>query len=133
MEHEHLDRGAGELPKEYQPHFEGTARFQRFFSPFGDRPAVFAVHFDAGGRTRPHLHHSGQVLVVTDGEGIVADLRGRRVVRPGDVVTVQPDEWHWHGGTARSSMSHVTIQVLGPADIEWDVDEGDWASDYRPD
>ena len=40
----------------------------------GDRPAVSAVHFDAGGRTRPHVHRSGQVLQVTAGEGIVAEV-----------------------------------------------------------
>ena len=130
MELDHIDSNQGQLPEEYAPHFEGTARFQRFTSPFGDRPAVFAVHFDAGARTRPHVHRSGQVLHVTSGEGIVVDGKGRRVVRPGDVVTVQPDEWHWHGGTPTSAMTHLTIQVTAPGDIDWEVDERDWATGY---
>ncbi len=124
------DRGRGEMPDDYAPHFQGQAHFQHFDSPFGDRPAVFAVHFEAGGRTRPHIHRSGQVLYITDGEGIVADRSGRRVVRPGDVVTIQPDEWHWHGGTPTSGMSHLTVQVTAAGDIDWDVEEGDWTSDY---
>ena len=130
MEFDTIDSGKGELPGEYQPHFQGTARVQRFTSPFGDHPAVFAVHFEAGARTRPHVHRSGQVLHVTDGRGIVANRAGRQVVLPGDVVTVEPDEWHWHGGTPTTGMSHVTVQVTAPGDIDWDVDEGDWASDY---
>jgi quercetin dioxygenase-like cupin family protein len=130
MEFDTIDSGKGELPPESQPHFQGQARFQRFTSPFGERPAVFAVHFDAGARTRPHLHRSGQVLHVTAGRGIVAGRAGRQVVLPGDVVTVEPDEWHWHGGTPDTAMTHLTVQVTAPGDIDWDVDEGDWASDY---
>jgi quercetin dioxygenase-like cupin family protein len=130
MEFDHIDDREGELPPEYQPHFQGRAKFQRFTSPFGDTPAVFAVHFEAGGRTHPHIHRSGQVLHVTAGEGIVADRAGRRVVRPGDVVTVEPDEWHWHGGTPTSPMTHLTVQAMVPGDVVWDVDEGDWAADY---
>ena len=131
MQFDQLDRGKGELPEEYRPHFQGNARFQRFASPFGDRPAVFAVHFEAGGRTRPHIHRSGQVLYITHGEGIVADGSGRHVVRAGDVIAVMPDEWHWHGGTPDSPMSHLTVQVNTPGDIEWDVEDRDWASDYE--
>lgn len=130
MEFDTIDSGKGDLPEEYQPHFEGQARFQPFTSPFGDHPSVFAVHFEAGARTRPHAHRSGQVLHITAGRGIVASRSGRQVVLPGDVVTVDPDEWHWHGGTPDSPMTHLTVQVTAPGDIDWDVDEGDWAGGY---
>jgi quercetin dioxygenase-like cupin family protein len=125
------DSTQGQMPDSYAPHFQGTARFQFFDSPFEPGPAVFAVHFEAGARTKPHIHHSGQVLYVTNGEGIVADREGRRTVRAGDVITVQRDEWHWHGGTPDSSMTHVTVQMPGSEDVGWDVDEGDWARDYE--
>lgn len=130
MQFDQVDRGEGELPEEYRPHFQGSARFQRFASPFGDRPAIFAVHFEAGGRTRPHIHRSGQMLYVIDGEGIVADGSERHRVRAGDVITVEPGEWHWHGGTPESAMSHLTVQINTPGDIDWDVGDRDWASDY---
>ena len=130
MQFDHVDRAQGRLPDEYEPHFQGQARIQPLTSLFGKRPAVSAVHFEAGGRTRPHVHRSGQVLAVTWGEGIVADGAGRRVVRAGDVVTVEPDEWHWHGGTPTTGMTHLTVQVAEPGDVDWDVDEGDWASAY---
>ncbi len=124
------EHSRGEMPDQYRAHFQGSARFQFFDSPFELGPAVFAVHFEAGARTRPHLHHSGQVLYVTDGEGIVATREGRQTVRPGDVITVGRDEWHWHGGTPGSPMTHLTVQMPGSDDIEWDVEEGDWASAY---
>lgn len=130
MEFDTIDSARGERPGDHPTHFQGDVRLQRFASPFGDRPAVFAVHFEAGGRTRPHIHRSGQVLHIAAGRGIVAGRSGRQVVLPGDVVTVEPDEWHWHGGTPDSSMTHVSIQVTEPGDIDWDVDEGDWAEGY---
>ncbi len=130
MNHDRIDSTQGELPDDYRPYFQGQARFQRFVSPFGQSPAVFAVHFDAGARTRPHVHRSGQVLHITAGKGIVADEAGRQEVEPGDVVTVHPGEWHWHGGTPSTPMTHLTVQVTTPGDIDWDVEEGDWAEDY---
>jgi quercetin dioxygenase-like cupin family protein len=130
MEFETIDSARGELPEDDQGHFHGQARLQRFASPFGDRPAVFAVHFEAGARTRPHVHRSGQLLHVTAGRGVVAGRAKRQVVLPGDVVTVEPGEWHWHGGTPDSAMNHLSVQVTEPGDIDWDVDEGDWSVDY---
>lgn len=130
MELDRIDPAAGELGEQDRPHFQGEARMQPFASPFPGGPGVFAVHFQAGGRTRPHVHHSGQVLFITRGEGIVADRSGRHLVGPGQVVTVAPDEWHWHGGTPTAAMSHLTVQRTGPEDIEWEVDEGDWAEGY---
>jgi quercetin dioxygenase-like cupin family protein len=61
---------------------------------------------------------------------MIAGRSGRQVVLPGDVVTVAADEWHWHGGTPDSPMTHLTVQVPEPGYIDWEVDEGDWAVDY---
>lgn len=131
MHFDHVDDTTGEPPGELSEHFQGEARIQRFPSPFpADGPAVFAVHFRPGGRTKPHTHRNGQVLHVTSGRGIVANRSDRRVVGRGDVVVVMPDEWHWHGGGPDSAMTHVTVQMAGPDSVDWDVDEGDWADGY---
>jgi quercetin dioxygenase-like cupin family protein len=124
-----VDRDAGPLPDDYRPHFAGQAHFQQLTSPFAEGPDVFLVHFEAGGRTKPHVHHSGQVLHIVSGEGVVANRDGRHVVSPGDTVTVLPDEWHWHGGLPHAPMSHLSVQHRG-ADVSWDVEEGDWALGY---
>jgi|HubBroStandDraft_1064217.scaffolds.fasta_scaffold54449_3 quercetin dioxygenase-like cupin family protein len=124
-----VDREAEPLPDDYRAHFAGRARFQQLTSPFEGGPDVFIVHFDAGGRTRPHVHHRGQILHIVSGEGVVADRDGRHVVSPGDTVTVSPDEWHWHGALPHSPMSHLSVQHRG-TDVSWDVEAGDWADGY---
>lgn len=126
----HVDDTEGEPPAEVAEHFEGHARLQRLPNPFAEGPDVFAVHFDPGGRTRPHTHRAGQLLVIASGRGVVGTSEGRRVVAEGDVVAVMPGEWHWHGATPGSPMTHVTVQMRGPDSIDWDVQEGDWARGY---
>jgi 4-carboxymuconolactone decarboxylase len=128
MDFEHIDASVGEPPAEWPEHFEGRARIQSLPNPFpAGGPAVFAVHFEAGGRSRPHTHRHGQTLIVTAGRGVVGDRAGRRSVEVGDVVVAAPGEWHWHGAAPDSPMTHVTVQMSGPGSIDWDVDEGDWA------
>jgi quercetin dioxygenase-like cupin family protein len=129
MEFARIDHAAGELPAELVPHFQGEARIQQLPSPFADGPLVFAVHFQPGGRTRPHVHATGQVLHIVSGRGVVGDVDGRRLVEAGDVVVAQPGEWHWHGATPFSAMTHVTVQFGGPGSTDWDVDERDWGED----
>jgi len=131
MRFEHVDSTQGKPPAELPLHFQGEARLQPLPSPFPDGPSIFAVHFEAGGRTRPHRHRFGQVLHVTSGQGIVGGESGRRAVGPGDIVIVMPDEWHWHGASPTSPMTHVTVQMTGPDSVDWDVDQGDWAADYE--
>ena len=131
MDYEHVDDTTGEPPAEWPEHFQGEARIQPFPNPFpDDGAAVFAVHFGAGGRSRPHTHRHGQMLVVVSGRGMVGDRTGRRTVVPGDVVVAHPGEWHWHGAAPDSPMTHVTVQMAGPDSIDWDVDQGDWAEGY---
>jgi quercetin dioxygenase-like cupin family protein len=128
MDYERIDASVGEPPAEWPEHFEGRARIQPFPSPFPeDGAAVFAVHFEPGGRSRPHTHTHGQMLLITAGKGVVGDRSGRRTVEVGDVVVAGPGEWHWHGAAPDSPMTHVTVQMAGPDSINWDVDEGDWA------
>lgn len=130
MEFASVDPTQGEPPAELADHFQGTAKLQRFAIPF-DGPVVFAVHFDPGGRTRPHVHAKGQMLVIAAGEGMIGTESGRRVVKAGEVVSVMPNEWHWHGATPTTAMTHVTVQMSGADSVDWNVDERDWAEDYE--
>jgi DHA2 family methylenomycin A resistance protein-like MFS transporter len=52
-----------------------------------------------------------------EGEGLV-QARGEAVtrIRPGDVVNVAGDEWHWHGAAPDHSMTHLS---LTEGDTEW--------------
>lgn len=129
MEFDKVDDTQGEPPAEYPGRFQGMANLQRLPNPFTDGPALFAVHFEAGARTKPHVHHSGQFLYIVAGRGMVGDSSGRREVGPGEVVAAQPGEWHWHGATPDSPMTHLTVQ-LSTDPVDWDVDERDWAEGY---
>lgn len=69
------------------------------------------VRFAPGARTAWHHHPKGQTLYVTDGVGYVARRgSGPTVIRPGDVVVIEPGEEHWHGATPNRFMAHVAIQ-----------------------
>ncbi len=86
---------------------------------------LLAVYFDAGARTRPHVHEKDQVLYFVQGQGIVATDQERQVCSPGDVVTVPGGTWHWHGATRDQAMCHVSIRQ--PGSTNWDVDQKNWA------
>jgi quercetin dioxygenase-like cupin family protein len=130
MDFHRVDDTKGEAPAELMAHFQGEARLQPFTSPFADGPVIFAVHFQPGARTRPHTHAAGQILHVTRGQGIIATADERRIVGPGDIAVVMPGEWHWHGATPTTPMTHVTTQMTGEGSVDWDVEERDWATGY---
>ena len=71
------------------------------------------VNFPRGTRNFFHAHTSDQILVITEGIGIVATESEERVVSVGDVVHVPAGEKHWHGARAESYMSHITITGKG--------------------
>ncbi len=78
------------------------------------RVRVVSVHFAPGARTAWHTHPLGQVIHVTEGEGLV----GRRgappeVVRAGDTVEFAPGEDHWHGAGPRSFLTHLAVHESG--------------------
>ncbi|WP_426502745.1 cupin domain-containing protein [Dactylosporangium sp. McL0621] len=87
-----------------------------------------AVHFGAGARTRPHIHHHGQHLVVVEGVGVVADDDGLHLVRAGDVISNPPGTWQWHGAVPSEAMTHVTFEA--PGDFDTNVDRRDWNTTY---
>jgi quercetin dioxygenase-like cupin family protein len=75
------------------------------------------VHFTPGARTAWHSHSIAQTLYVTEGEGLV-QARGQAPIRirPGDVVNIAGDEWHWHGAAPDRPMTHLS---LTEGDTEW--------------
>jgi quercetin dioxygenase-like cupin family protein len=67
------------------------------------------VNFRVGATTGWHVHDCDQILVVTAGKGIVASETEQREITVGDVVHIKAGERHWHGATANSPMSHITV------------------------
>ncbi|CAI8000947.1 hypothetical protein GBAR_LOCUS3068 [Geodia barretti] len=67
------------------------------------------VNFQTGAQTGWHRHSSDQILVITTGNGTVADETHEVEVGVGDVVQIKAGENHWHGATANGYMGHITI------------------------
>ena len=92
--------------------FTGTVRIDPLFT--APDPALVAgasVTFEPGARTAWHTHPLGQTLIVTAGCGW-AQREGGPVeeIHPGDVVSIPPNEKHWHGAAPTTAMTHIAIQ-----------------------
>lgn len=84
--------------------------------PAPSRLRVNTVRFAPGSRTFWHRHANGQTLHVTEGAARVGTRDGRVVeLRPGQTLWTPPGEWHWHGATPGTFMSHLAM---------WEADDG---------
>ena len=102
--------------------FTGRVPINRLFDPPDPaRVAGALVTFEPGAGTAWHTHPLGQTLIVTAGCGWVQRESGPiETVGPGDVVSFAPGEWHWHGATALTAMSHLAIQEkLNGSPVDW--------------
>jgi len=89
-----------------------------------DGTNIGIVHFAAGARTHWHQHAGGQFLYAVTGRGRVRSRdKAGHVLQPGDVISVKPEEWHFHGGAPDAPLVHVAIN--GGGDAIW----GDPVSD----
>jgi quercetin dioxygenase-like cupin family protein len=75
------------------------------------------IHFRNGAVNKWHLHSCDQILVVTDGEGIVADETEERAVSTGDVAFIPANTRHWHGAKPGRDMTHWSILANGKTTI----------------
>jgi quercetin dioxygenase-like cupin family protein len=76
---------------------------------------VTAVTFRHGARNKLHRHTCDQVLVVTDGRGIVATEAEELHVGPGEVILIPAGEPHWHGAEPDADFTHLSI--LTPSEM----------------
>ena len=75
----------------------------------GTKVQVMMVNFAPGARNKPHTHTTEQILIVTEGKGIVATKDNEHIITPGMIVYIAPGEEHWHGATKDSAFSHLSI------------------------
>jgi quercetin dioxygenase-like cupin family protein len=75
------------------------------------------VHFKNGAVNTWHVHSCDQILVVTGGEGVVADETEERSVIAGDVAFIPADTRHWHGAKPGRDMTHWSILANGKTTI----------------
>lgn len=82
---------------------------------------IGSVTFEPAARTNWHTHPKGQVLIVTEGEGLYQEKgKPARIIRKGDVVDIPENVEHWHGATAKIKMVHIAItNYLGEVNANW--------------
>ena len=117
-------RRSGSQPssKGQAEYFTGDVRIDPLSqAPAPARVSVASVTFEPGARTAWHSHPLGQTLIVTAGCGLVkSEGSPIQKIRPGDVIWTPPEEKHWHGATATTAMTHISIveQAEGKA-ADW--------------
>jgi quercetin dioxygenase-like cupin family protein len=102
------------LPREaaVSPLFTGQVFRQVIVDPSESQSFNFSiVNFSAGSRNKFHQHTSDQILIVTEGTGVVATDAEERTVTVGDVILIPAGENHWHGAPGATPMSHITVQT----------------------
>jgi len=67
------------------------------------------VNFGREVRNKFHSHSIEQVLIVTEGKGIVATDKEEVTVGPGDVIFIPAGEKHWHGAAKGATFSHIYV------------------------
>lgn len=110
-------------------YFEGRVEIKKMITDTLTKDfETFLVTFHDGARTKLHYHEVDQVLIATEGSGIVVietdvrmDSDTTATIRmneshdmaEGDFVCIPALKWHWHGAAKGSKFSHLQIKKPG--------------------
>ncbi len=72
------------------------------------------IHFKSGARNRWHMHTTDQILMCTEGDGLIATDGEQHDLTPGVIALIPKNTRHWHGAKPGKNMTHFSI--LGPAE-----------------
>jgi quercetin dioxygenase-like cupin family protein len=115
---------AANLPSNPGPaeYFIGTVKVTPLAQ--GEEPSCLScasVGFQPGARSNWHTHPKGQLLVVTDGQGLIQEWgKPIQIIKKGDVIWTPPDVKHWHGASNNTALTHTAIQEsLNGKNVEW--------------
>lgn len=89
--------------------FTGTIFRQTPFPDSESDLSVNYIQFEEGVHNKFHTHSNDQILIVTDGKGVVATESERIELEEGDIVHVSAGESHWHGATPNEKFTHISI------------------------
>ncbi len=110
-------------------YFDGTVEIRKMVTDSLTKDfETFLVTFHDGARTKLHYHETDQVLIATEGNGLVTlqtdvklEQENRAVVKlgeahqmsEGDFVCIPAYKWHWHGAEKGKKFSHLQIKKSG--------------------
>jgi quercetin dioxygenase-like cupin family protein len=93
--------------------FTGPASSQAMVDGKQAQFSVAYIHFPDGVRNKFHTHSNDQVLIVTEGRGMVATEDRQELLEVGDVAHIPAGQVHRHGALPGSPMTHVSILPAG--------------------
>ena len=99
------------------PIFVGEVDYQTAVGDESRDLRLSEVHFKSGAVNKPHVHTTDQILVVTEGEGLVATDEEHHDVSAGDVALIPAKTKHWHGARPGKDMTHWSILGNGKTTI----------------
>jgi quercetin dioxygenase-like cupin family protein len=127
---------AGLRPHDVAPHaplvdparFVGQATIHQIARALGtDQLRVNVLFFEAGARTRPHLHPYDQILFYAHGVGIVAQDGGEdQRVEPGEFALLPAGHVHMHGAADDGSAMHISMMGRPDNTVEPDRPFTSW-------
>jgi quercetin dioxygenase-like cupin family protein len=92
------------------PLFTGAVTMQPIIdTELSQRFMIRQVNFARGVRNKFHSHTVEQILIVTEGKGIVATDNEEITVGSGDVIFIPAGEKHWHGAAQDATFSHLYV------------------------
>jgi quercetin dioxygenase-like cupin family protein len=114
-------------------YFDGAVEIKKMVTDAVSKDVeAYLVTFSSGARTKLHYHETDQILIATEGKGIVVlqskvEMEGENVARvkmddvhylnKGDFVCVPALVWHWHGAVKGEDFAH--IQAKKPGKTVW--------------
>lgn len=102
--------------------FNGNVIIEPLFNNIDDRNISGAyVTFEPGTHSSWHTHPKGQVLIVTEGQGLTQEWgQPIQVINPGDVIWCPPGIKHWHGAGYNTKMTHISLcEAVDGANVNW--------------
>ena len=111
-----------ELKRGSEAIFTGEVNFTVLVA--GEDPSTMSagyVCFECSARSAWHTHPKGQLLIVTEGAGLLQEWgKPIRKIQKGDVIWTPPGVKHWHGASPESKMIHLAIQEsLNGKNVDW--------------
>lgn len=87
---------------------------------------VYYAGFRNGARTKVHYHEGGQILVVTEGKGMLVLYKkstvkdsmvrikpvAKSILKIGDIAYIPKKVLHWHGALHKNNFAHIAFNAF---------------------
>ena len=127
-----------ESREKYKDKFTGDFRIKNILDKRDSvEQEMYHVTFKDGCMTRPHIHASDQILIATEGKGIVVfakrilidpdditkteiQIEKTAMMEKGDVICIPSFVLHWHGcKDDREDFTHIAIRKRTEIENIW--------------